>query len=132
MRAAVVLDSQESRTFTLKVDADRGGNGLSDEAAGEREQALDGWQSRFTGVSVPGNREFERVLSGNIRDVGSFPTLDGEPDEWLALQAGMPAYPAFFGRDAVTAGWQTAMIDGGEALDAALTRLGRLQSEPIR
>jgi glycogen debranching enzyme len=40
----------------------------------------------------------------------------------------MPLYPAFFGRDAVTAGWQAAMLDGGAALDASLTRLGRLQA----
>jgi len=32
-----------------------------------------------------------------------------------------------FGRDVVTAGWQAAMLDRGAALDAALTRLGRLQ-----
>lgn len=50
--------------------------------------------------------------------------LDGPRDEWLALQAGVPAYPAFFGRDALTAEWQAAMVDRGEALDAALTKLG--------
>jgi glycogen debranching enzyme len=63
-----------------------------------------------------------------VRDVGSFAMMTGAPDEWLALQAGVPLYPAFFGRDAVTAGWQAAMIDRGQALDAALTRLGRHQS----
>ena len=51
-----------------------------------------------------------------------------ERDEWLAMQAGVPLYPAFFGRDAVTAGWQAAIVDRGECLDAALTKLGRHQS----
>ena len=57
-------------------------------------------------MEVPGNRVFERILRNNVRDLASFPLLEGEPDEWLALQAGMPLYPAFFGRDALTAGWQ--------------------------
>jgi glycogen debranching enzyme len=64
-----------------------------------------------------------------VRDFGSLPLLDGRPDEWLTMQAGVPAYPAFFGRDAVSAGWQAAFIDRGDSLDAALTRLGRLQSD---
>ena len=51
---------------------------------------------------------FERVLEQQHRDIASFPLLEGPPDEWLAMQAGMPLYPAFFGRDAVTAGWQAA------------------------
>ncbi|HEX5071828.1 MAG TPA: glycogen debranching N-terminal domain-containing protein, partial [Gemmatimonadaceae bacterium] len=129
VQAQVVLESQESKTFAITVVASRGGMALSDEAAREREDALTAWRSRFARVSVPGNTELGRVVARNVRDFGSFPALDGQRDEWLALQAGVPAYPAFFGRDAVTAGWQAAMIDGGEALDAALTRLGRMQSD---
>jgi len=41
----------------------------------------------------------------------------------------MPLYPAFFGRDAVTAGWQAALLDRGASLDASLTRLGRMQAD---
>jgi glycogen debranching enzyme len=80
-------------------------------------------------VDVPGNRLFEEIVTRNLRDLASFPLLDGAPDEWLALQAGMPLYPAFFGRDAVTAGWQAGFVDCGEALAAALTKLSRLQTE---
>src|SRR4051812_46889736 len=57
--------------------------------------------------------------------------LDGEPDEWLALQAGVPLYPAFFGRDGLTAGWQAAYLDRGAALSAALNKLGRMQSTRV-
>jgi glycogen debranching enzyme len=89
------------------------------------------WRDTFTRVTAPGNREFEAVVDANISDVGSFPLLDGPRDEWLALQAGVPLYPAFFGRDALTAGWQSAMIDRGQALDAALTRLQRHQSNRV-
>ena len=72
-----------------------------------------------------------RTIAGNIRDFASFPLLDGAPDEWLALQAGVPLYPALFGRDAMTAGWQAGCLDRGQSLDAALTRLGRLQSDRV-
>ncbi|HET8647489.1 MAG TPA: amylo-alpha-1,6-glucosidase, partial [Vicinamibacteria bacterium] len=60
--------------------------------------------------------------------IASFPLLEGEADEWLTLQAGMPLYPAFFGRDALTAGWQAGLLDAGAMLRAALSRLGRLQT----
>ncbi len=86
------------------------------------------WRARFTRIEIPGNRLAEQIVAGNVRDFASFPLLDGDRDEWLAVQAGMPLYPAFFGRDAVTAGWQAGMIDQGESLGAALVRLGRMQS----
>ena len=78
---------------------------------------------------MPGNRVVEAIIAHNVRDVGSFPMLDGPRDEWLAMQAGMPLYPAFFGRDGVTAGWQAGYVDQGESLAAALTKLNRLQSD---
>src|SRR5688572_4112499 len=128
LTAAVTLGPQEVKSFGVSVRS-RPGTVASTGDPEEQQRRLAQWQSRFTRLEVPANREFERVLTRNIRDFGSFPTLDGQPDEWLALQAGMPAYPAFFGRDAVTAGWQAAMVDCGESLDAALTRLGRMQSD---
>jgi len=100
----VALDPQETKAFTVSITASLRGAALGGGRIDERERQLRRWQSRFTKIDVPGNREFGRVLARNIRDFGSFPLLDGEPDEWLVLQAGVPAYPAFFGRDAVTAG----------------------------
>ena len=99
MKAAVGLDPQESKTFTLKIDSSPSGRGLSHETAQGMERARDAWQSRFTDVTAPRSRDYERVLRRNVRDIASFPMLDGQPDEWLAPQAGMPAYPAFFGRE---------------------------------
>jgi glycogen debranching enzyme len=104
---------------------------ISSEAASQRDAAWRNWHDRFARVEAPGNRVFEEAMSRNIRDLASFPLLDGEPGEWLALQAGMPLYPAFFGRDAVTSGWQTGLVDSGEALQAALTKLARLQSNRV-
>src|SRR5207244_3791506 len=69
------------------------------------------WRDTFARVEIPGNRLAEQIVADNIRDFASFPLLDGDREEWLALQAGMPLYPAMFGRDAVTAGWQAGMVD---------------------
>jgi glycogen debranching enzyme len=122
------LRPQERRELSLHVVPVDRQPPVSDESIGQQEAAAREWRERFTRVEVPGNRLFEQVLTSNVRDLASFPLLHGERDEWLALQAGMPLYPAFFGRDAVTAGWQAGYVDRGEALAAALCKLGRLQS----
>jgi glycogen debranching enzyme len=127
----LTLQARESRTITLTVRPQEGTHALDGDEVATREARLQQWRSSFARVTSPRNSVFERVLSNNVRDFASFPLLDGEPDEWLTLQAGMPLYPAFFGRDAVTAGWQAGYVDCGDALDAALTRLGRLQSHRI-
>jgi glycogen debranching enzyme len=98
---------------------------------GRRDALLRAWQDRFTRIRSPRNTRFERAVADNVRDFASFPLAEGEPDEWLTLQAGVPLYPALFGRDAITAGWQAGCVDCGASLDAALTRLGRLQSNRV-
>lgn len=89
------------------------------------------WREGFTRIRSPRNTIVEQIVADNVRDFASFPLLDGASDEWLTLQAGVPLYPALFGRDAMTAGWQAACLDRGQSLDAALTRLGRLQSDRV-
>jgi len=126
--AEVTLAPQQGRELSLRIVPFTGRDETSRDVVEQREAALRAWRDRFASVEIPGNRLFERVLTGNIRDFASFPLLQGERDEWLTMQAGMPLYPAFFGRDAVTAGWQSGLVDRGEALAAALTRLTRLQS----
>jgi glycogen debranching enzyme len=127
----VRLQSQQTEQLSLRVVPLTGRDDVSESAAGQRESALRAWREAFATVEVPGNRLFERVLESNVRDIASLPLLDGPQDEWLALQAGMPLYPAFFGRDAVTAGWQGAYLDHGAALSASLRKLGRLQSDRV-
>jgi glycogen debranching enzyme len=97
----------------------------------ERERVLQAWRDSFARASVPSNRTAELLIAKNIRDFASFPLLEGERDEWLTLQAGMPLYPALFGRDTLTAGWQAAWVDRGQSLEASLMRLGRLQSDRV-
>ena len=128
LEADLTLASQQQETLSLRIVPRDGSDGITSESAAQREAAQACWRDRFTRIETPGNRLFERVLYHNIRDMASFAMLDGARDEWLALQAGMPLYPAFFGRDAVTSGWQAAFVDRGDTLAAALTRLARLQS----
>ena len=128
LTSRLTLDPGQTREIVVRVDAADARVPVTAEDAEARRTHLEQWRNRFTRVSVPGNRVFERALQNNIRDVASFPLLDGSRDEWLALQAGVPLYPALFGRDAITAGWQAGYVDRGATLDAALTRLSRLQS----
>jgi glycogen debranching enzyme len=131
LRAQLTLAPQEAKRLTIRARPSLAGKALSEAEARDRDALLDRWRASFTRIDVPGNRLFETVLNANVTDIASFPLLDGQPDEWLSLQAGMPAYPAFFGRDGVTAGWQAALIDRGQALDAAMTKLGRMQSTRV-
>ena len=124
----LTLAAQQREALTLQVVPWTPTAFISPDSAAEREDVARRWREGFTGVQVPGNRLLEQVITSNMRDVASFPLLDGHRDEWLALQAGVPLYPAFFGRDAVTTGWQAGLFDSGQALAAALLKLGRLQS----
>jgi glycogen debranching enzyme len=127
----VRLAPQESTTFTLHVSPVDFERSLDAESAAERERRHERWCGQLARVAVPDNRLAEEIVTNNIRDLASFAVLEGEPDEWLALQAGMPLYPALFGRDSLTAGWQAAFLDQGASLDATLARLGRLQSDRV-
>jgi glycogen debranching enzyme len=125
------LEPQQTIVLSLQVDTSDAGGQPALQDVDVREQHFRKWQEGLTRVAVPPNRLAERILGANVRDFASFPLLEGERDEWLTLQAGMPLYPALFGRDTLTAGWQAAYLDRGESLDASLTRLGRMQSDRV-
>jgi len=127
--ADLVLVPRDERRLTFRVIAHMPEGRLDDEESERRERFLREWVEHMTAIEVPGNRLAERIIESNIQDLASFPLLTGPREEWLAPQAGMPLYPAFFGRDALTAGWQAAFLDRGRMLDAALTRLGRMQAD---
>ena len=124
----VELEPQQMVVLGLRVDPSTVDGSAPFDDSREREARHAAWQVGLARISVPGNRAAERTLAANVRDFASFPLLEGQPDEWLTLQAGMPLYPALFGRDTLTAGWQAAFLDRGASLDASLTRLGRMQS----
>ena len=85
------------------------------------------WRENLTRLEAAGENAAVSVLRNALEDIGSLALLEGHQDEWLALQAGMPLYPALFGRDTITAGWQIPMFDQGAVIEASLTRLGRMQ-----
>jgi len=122
------LGPRETAEVALTVHPVDGEGSLSDADAAERERVWRAWRDGLARVEAPGNLLAEEVIRRSVRDFASFPLLEGERDEWLALQAGMPLYAALFGRDTLTAGWQAAFLEGGDSLDASLTRLGRMQS----
>jgi glycogen debranching enzyme len=124
------LETQASLTADLRI-APAGTSVVSEEEVCRRDAMLNKWIAHFTRVEIASRRDAETIVADNIRDFASFPQLDGDEAEWLAPQAGMPLYPAFFGRDALTAGWQAACIDQGAMLEAGLTRLSRLQTRRI-
>jgi glycogen debranching enzyme len=131
LAATLTLAPQHVEEIQLRVVPVTARADLGDADVRDREAALARWRETFARVEVPGNRLAEAILAANVRDVASFPLLDGPRDEWLAMQAGMPLYPAFFGRDAVTGGWQAAFVDRAASLDAALTKLARHQSARV-
>jgi glycogen debranching enzyme len=126
---SVTLQPGETTEVGL-VASSQGARGEIHDAR-DREAKLEAWRESFTRIRAPQSAAIDRIINDNVRDVASFPLLEGDPEEWLALQAGVPLYPALFGRDAITAGWQAGCLDRGQCLDAALTTLGRRQSDRV-
>jgi len=128
LTANLRLGAQEHVELRLRVEPSGTNADLTEDDSAQRRAAAEAWRARFAKLESPGNRLAEKTFASNIRDVGSFALLEGKRDEWLALQAGVPLYPVLFGRDAVTAGWQSALVDRGDSLAASLVRLGRMQT----
>jgi len=131
LTSAVRLGQQEQATMTLHVCPEDFADRYDAEEVARRERHSQAWRDRLTRIKVRGGAVAGEIIRRNVRDFASFPLLQGAPDEWLAPQAGMPIYAALFGRDAITAGWQAAFLDGGASLDASLTRLGRMQGDRV-
>jgi glycogen debranching enzyme len=128
---ALEMPPRETATLHLVVEARDPDRPLDEAQRRARMDLHDRWKASLAQIAVPGNPEAERLLRRAQEDLASFPQLEGQEDEWLSLQAGVPLYPAFFGRDALTAGWQAGMLDSGAMVGAALSRLGRLQSDRV-
>ena len=83
----------------------------------------------MTRITARSELPIGEIMRQAIRDVGSLALLDGEDDEWLTPAAGMPLYPALFGRDSFSIAWHAAVLDRGEMLDSTYRRLARFQGE---
>jgi glycogen debranching enzyme len=128
LTSRLTLETQATARLLLRVRPVDFQDMPSDEELAAIEAEWDSWRRSFARVSVRSNRIAEEIVRNNLRDLASYPLLQGAPDERLTPQAGMPVYPALFGRDACTAGWQAGWVDSFRMLDASLTRLGRMQS----
>ncbi|HET8648551.1 MAG TPA: glycogen debranching N-terminal domain-containing protein [Gemmatimonadales bacterium] len=131
LKTRLVLAPQWPITLSLHVTAQD--TELLPDLQGERQRdaRLAVWRRRLTRVTAPGEQMISAAVNQAMDDLGSFALLEGEPDEWLAPAAGMPAYPALFGRDSLTATWQATVLDRGEQLSAALTRLQGYQGTVV-
>jgi glycogen debranching enzyme len=128
LRSRLTLEPQQSVTLTLGVRPVDYENQADQSDIDNAERVWRAWRDDFARVSCRGNRIVEDVVKATFADLASYPLLQGRADEWLTPQAGMPSYPALFGRDAFTAGWQAGWVDHFAMLDASLSRLGRMQS----
>jgi glycogen debranching enzyme len=127
LAARVSLLPQLQETVRLTVVARDGEPAPAAEGETERLRALRAWEAETVILRAPGDRLIERMVRQAVGDVGALALLEGAEDEWLAPAAGLPLYPALFGRDALTISWQSALFDSGKLLRASLTRLQRLQ-----
>jgi glycogen debranching enzyme len=127
LAARVGLRPQCPETIALRVIASDGDSVPDVEGEKERQRAARKWQAEVTRFRSPGDRLVERMVNQAVTDLVSLALLEGGAREWLAPAAGIPLYPALFGRDALTAGWQAALFDGGHLLRATMTRLRRIQ-----
>ena len=93
----------------------------------EREAYLAEWHSRVARLSGRGDTPIADITNRAMAEVGSLALLEGDRSEWLAPAAGVPLYPALFGRDSFTLAWQAAVLDRGEMLDGTYNRLARFQ-----
>ncbi len=135
IQAGVALARQEEAVHTLRLRASDCVECLSEDQRVQRERRMEQWRQSCCRLSAPGAHFYADLVNESVALTGSAANLAGNPDEWLAPVAGYPLYPFLFGRDALTASWMIALLDHGESLDHALTRLGRLQGaaeDPFR
>ncbi len=128
---SVVLRPSEPKSLHLKISAHGEEDLPSQSELIARSELIGRWRARCARVRSHGEHPFGRMVDQAMDDLGSFALLEGEPEGWLAPAAGVPLYPALFGRDSLTSTWQAAVLDRGDLLEATLTRLARLQGTMI-
>ncbi|MBD3314243.1 MAG: hypothetical protein GF344_00520 [Chitinivibrionales bacterium] len=125
------IDKGESFIHTIHVRAVDAEEPI-DEATSERMvHAIERHNAAQCVFRAPSDHPFVDLLNRASHFVSCAAALDGPEDEWLCPAAGYPFYPFVFGRDALTAGWMTAMLDQGDALEHTLTKLARLQGSRV-
>ncbi len=127
----LTLERQQIAEMQLTVRAIDSQDPLDEKAESIREKQVHGWHERVTRLFAVAETPLVELTNQAMDDLGSMALLDGEADEWLSPAAGMPMYPATFGRDALTAAWQSAAFDRGEQVGATLAKLRRIQGTTV-
>jgi glycogen debranching enzyme len=131
LSARLSLERQETAEVRLTVRAVDPERPLDEDGERLREERAREWEEGVTRLFAPAETPLVELANRAMRDLGSLALLDGEEDEWLTPAAGMPMYPATFGRDALTTGWQAAVFDRGGQTRHTLARLRRLQGTRV-
>jgi glycogen debranching enzyme len=124
------MDSGQSRTIDLTYRSLFGGQWRDPSQAGERVKRRETWRHLRTSAATTEalvGPAFQRAADDllALRQWELEPSHDSSA--WV-VNAGVPAFTGFFGRDSITAGWQAAMI-GPELLRGALEIAARTQGE---
>jgi glycogen debranching enzyme len=131
LSTTVSLARQELRELRLVVRAIDPEDPISGEAESRRVRRVDEWTSAVSTAHADAETPLITITNDAMRDLGSLALLEGPEDEWLVPGAGVPLYQTLWGRDALTATWQAAILDRGEMLGDVLTRLTRTQGTRV-
>jgi glycogen debranching enzyme len=131
LACSLSLTRQETREIRLAVEAVDSEERIDPREGSRREERLAGWHESVTRLATPADTPLGDMTNRAMSDLGSLALLDGAEDEWLTPSAGLPLYPGLFGRDALTAGWQATVFDGGQLIRSSLARLRRLQGSRV-
>ncbi|HEX6588569.1 MAG TPA: glycogen debranching N-terminal domain-containing protein [Longimicrobiales bacterium] len=127
LRATVRLARQHPVELTLRVRAHDAQDPIDDAGATQRERRLADWSSSRLRFFAAAGTPMVTIAERAAADLGSLALLEGPAEEWLTPAAGVPAYQALWARDALTATWQSGIVDGGAMLGSVLSTLTRLQ-----
>ena len=124
------LEAQSGRTITLTFASFSNGEWRTPDQAAAHRSLAKTWRASRTRVSTPEalvgpavERAADDLLA--LRAWELEPSTDGSA--WVP-NAGVPSFTGFFGRDALTAGWQAAML-GVEPLRGALAIAAETQAD---
>ncbi|MBW3654839.1 MAG: hypothetical protein KY444_01940 [Gemmatimonadetes bacterium] len=127
LSARLALERQQTREIRLRIRAVDSEDPLGPDDEARRQASVRAWQDGAMHLFAPAETPLVEIANEAARELGSMALLEGAEDEWLTPSAGFPLYPATFGRVALTAGWQAAVLDRGALVRASLARLRRLQ-----
>jgi glycogen debranching enzyme len=131
LRARVSLERQKTVEIRLVTHAIDPEDPIDEGGEKRREDYLERWLRSVARLHAPGETPLVSLVNEHVRTLGSLALLDGQEEDWLAPAAGVPLYPSYWARDAMTAGWQAAMWDRGEMAAAILPTAHRLQGTKV-